>query len=155
MILPVFANLLVNDWAPLPSFVANEVQVVRGAPVGGLGPGNWVFVEWDGRPDAEADARVETTFTNLAATSIAENGEITCSSVSQSGNVDIAAQEAQALAQVGACIARLNADRTVGGIVHNAYIATATATQLQNRDGIAVVVPFTVAYFATYAASAA
>ncbi len=157
MILPTFAAALVTRWSALTPLVAASVVVRRGAPFGDTGPGNWLMIEFDGRPDSEADSRFETTWTDLAGTSIEERGEISCCSVSQTGDgpEDIAAREVQALAQVGACIADLAADRTAGGVVHAAQITSGSPTQMQNRDGIAVVVPFVVTYFATYAASAA
>lgn len=157
MILPTLAAALVTRWSALSPLVAAGVQVRRGAPVGGFGPGNWLMVEYDGRPDSEADSRFDWNFTDLAGTSVEERGEITCSSMSQSGDTaeELAAREVQALAQLGACIADLASDRTAGGVVMNAQIISGSATQLQNTQGIAVVVPFVVAYYGTYAASAA
>jgi hypothetical protein len=149
------ADGLVSVWAALPALTGDNVDVRRGAPIGGISAGRFVLVEFDGRPDSTADSRFEATWADLAATSIEERGEITCSSVAQTGDSDIAACETQAMAQLNAVRTSLAADRTVGGRVHSASITTGAVTQLQNSQGIAVVIPFTVAYFATYAASAA
>jgi hypothetical protein len=145
---------LVSVWAALPALTGDSVDVRRGGPIGGDAL-RFVLVEFDGRPDSTADARCETRPADLAGTSIEETGEITCSSVAQIGEDDIAAAETQAEAQLNALITSLAADRTVGGRVHNAFITTAAPAQFQNGQGVAVVIPFTVAYFATYAASAA
>jgi hypothetical protein len=156
MILPTLAAALVTRWSALADLVTIEAQVSRGAPVGGFsGPGNYLMVEYDGTPDSTSDSRFDIAPADMAATSLQETGEIVCSAIAQTGNADISACEAQALAMVGEVIADLAADRTVSGVVHNATVTTGAPSQLQNAAGIAVVVPFTVAYFGTYAASAA
>lgn len=156
MILPTLSAALVTRWSALADLVTAQTQVSRGAPVGGFSEaGNYLAVEYDGTPDSTADSRFETAWTDMAATSLQETGEIVCSAISQTGDADIGACEAQAFALIGEVVADLASDRTVGGVVHNATVTTGSASQLQTRDGIAVVVPFTVAYFGTYAASAA
>jgi alcohol dehydrogenase class IV len=156
VILPTLAAALATRWASVSALVALEAQVSRGAPLARiLEPGNYLFAEYDGTPDSTADSRFAASPADLAATSIQESGEIVCSAMAQRGDGDMAACEADALAMVGAVIADLAADRTVGGVVHNAEVTTGSASQLQNGQGVAVIVPFTVAYFGTYAASAA
>jgi hypothetical protein len=151
--LAAIADALVARWSVLPALA--DVDVRRGAPIGGLAAGEFVLVEFDGTPDSTADSRFETAWSDLAGTSIEERGEITCSSVAQTGDNDLAATEAQAIAQMNAVIADLAADRTVNGQVHSASVVTGNAQQLQNGQGVAVVVPFIVAYFATYPADEA
>jgi len=156
VILPTLSAALVTRWSSLSALVAVEAQVSRGAPLGGFSePGNYLAAEFDGTPDSTADSRFEPKPADLAGTTIREDGEIVCSAVAQTGDQDMGACEAQALAMVGAVMADLASDRTVGGVCHNAEITTGSPSQLQNGAGIAVVVPFTVTYFGTYAASAA
>lgn len=149
--LAVIAAQLVVRWSALPALA--DVDVRRGAPIGGLPAGAYLVVEFDGTPESTADSRFETVWSDLAGTSIEERGEIICSSVAQTGDSDLAATEAQAVAQMNACIADLATDRTVNGQCHAAMVTAGTATQLQNSQGVAVVVPFVVSYFATYAAA--
>lgn len=147
------ANAMVQRWLLLPGFVAPDadtkrVDVRRGAPVSGIGATRSLWVEFDGTPDATQNSEFVREPLDLAGTRHREVGQIQCSAIAQTGDDDVAAMEAQALALVEACDADLRSDLTVGGTVWHAMLVSGNAQQLKNERGVAVLVPFTVAYAA-------
>lgn len=154
--LPGFCAGLEARWSGLAALTALGTRVDRHPPLGAQMPaGDWLIAEFSGDPQATADARAQFTPNNMAGDSIREDGEVDCVSLAQSGGKDVAASEAQAFAQIAAVVADLATDKTVGGLVQNAFVTAGEATSYQNAGGVAVVVPFTVTYYTTYTASAA
>lgn len=149
-ILDDVADALLARWTTAAIAVDPDVVVRRGAPVGGgFGPGLFVVVEFDGRPDASEDSRFERTWIDLACTRQREDGEVTCTVIAQSGDSGdeaLADAERATLALLDACDADLRADMTVGGVAWSARITRGAAAQMKNEGGVAVLVPFTVAY---------
>jgi hypothetical protein len=142
---------LVTRWSalgPLQALDDRGVRVVRGAPIGGIGPGKWVLVEFDGSPDARENARWQRDWLDLACTRQRELGEVTCSVVAQTGAADIDVMQTAAAAMLDACVADLRSDLTVGGILWSQQVTQGSAHQLKNEAGVAVLIPFTVAYAA-------
>jgi len=153
-VVPALSAALVARWQVLPALQAITVQgaspiVGLGVPVGGLGdPGAWLRVEFDGSPDARENARWSREWLDLACTRQREVGELVCTAAAQTGDDDVPAMEVVAHQLVDACVADLKSDLTVGGIVWSQYVASGSAQQLKTTAGVAVIVPFTVAYAA-------
>lgn len=149
--LDALAAALVTRWAALPVFIDdpdNLVDVRRGAPVGGIGSRRLVAVEFDGSPEARDNGRFTRTWLDLACTRQQETGELMCSAIAQTGDDDITAMESMALDLVAACDGDLRSDLSVGGLVWSQQVVSGTAQQVKNERGVAVLVPFTVAYTA-------
>lgn len=152
--LDALAAALVQRWTVLPTLAALELQskapvVRRGAPVGGLGDATaLVLVEFDATPEARENARFEQEWLDLACTRRRELGELLCTAVAQTGDDDIAAMESHAFALLAACVDDLKSDLTVGGVVWSQHVVNGSAQQFKNERGVAVIVPFTIAYAA-------
>lgn len=145
------AAALAARWAVLPAFVSDVDDVVdvrRGAPVSGIGALRMVAVEFDGNPEARDNGRFTRDWLDMACTRQREVGELMCTALAQTGDDDVGSMETMAFALVDACRADLAGDLTVGGIVWTQSIVAGSAQQLQNERGVAVVVPFAVAYSA-------
>lgn len=139
---------LVARWQVLPGLVEFGARVERGVPVGGIGQGRWVIVEFDGSPDARDNARWQREWLDLACTRQRELGEVMCTVVAQTGGDNISAMSTDAAAMLDLCVADLRTNLTVGGIVWSQQVTSGTEQQLKNEAGVAVLVPFTVAYAA-------
>lgn len=115
------------------------------------GDGIRVIVGGDGLPDdgeltdaASAEQR-PATFENDPAD---EAGEVQCAIRGESGDDDdgaLARQRAATITVVQALDAAIRADRTLGGVVANAWIPAVTTLQTRAR-GATVIRQFTVAY---------
>jgi hypothetical protein len=141
-----------RELAPLQALALDpggKVTVARGAPIGGLaGRGLWAFAGWDGRPEAQEDARFTRTPLDMSYSRFREDGTVVCSVIAQSGGDDLAAMASAADAAVNAIVADQVADFTYGGVVRSSVLQSAASTSLKNGQGVAVLVPFTVAYLA-------
>lgn len=148
-VIPALAPALVTRWAALPALVAVNAEVRRGAPVGGIDLDRLVAVEFDGAPEARENARFVQDWIDMACTRRRETGELMCTALAQTGDDDVDVMEQSAFALFAACAADLQSDLTVGGLVWSQHVVAGSAQQLQNERGVAVLVPFTVAYAAS------
>lgn len=153
-VVAALGSALVTRWAALPALTALELQgkaprVNRGRPVGGLGDSPaWVLVEFDGRPDAETNASWTREWLDMACTRQRELGQLMCTVAAQTGDDDVDTMEAHAHLLLDACTQDLKSDLTVGGILWSQNVQAGSAQQLKNSKGVAVIVPFAVAYAA-------
>jgi len=135
---------LVAIFAALPAL--SGVDVRDGPPLDGMGDADFVLVGHDATPDSSADMTVEQEWADLACTRRYETGEVICSALSQTGDTDLQARRDRAFALLAACESAVLADLTLGGVAMSAQFSRASARQFQNKNGSAVVVPFTVTY---------
>jgi hypothetical protein len=147
-VIPALAARLVERWSALPIALEREVDVRRGLPVKGLGARQMILVEFDGDPDARENSTYVQAWIDMACTRKQEVGEIRCTALAQTGDTDIGRMSQLAGELAAACSADLITDITAGGIVWSAAATSGTAQQVKNDDGVAVIVPFTVAYAA-------
>lgn len=76
-----------------------------------------------------------------------ESGEIICSAWSWSGDTDVASRRAEALAAAGACVAAVQADRTLGGLlIDEATVGNLRYQAVQFKEGALVRASFSVTY---------
>jgi hypothetical protein len=142
------APALVERWALLPAATEWDAEVVRGLPVDGLGVKNIILVELDGDPSARDNSTFTQDPIDMTMTRYRELGEIRCTALAQTGSKDLDRMSRVASQLAAACAADLVEDMTVGGIVWSARVTQGSAQQVKNDRGVAVIVPFTVAYAA-------
>lgn len=147
-VIPALTARLVERWSDLPLVREREVDVRHGVPVGGLGAHQMILVEFDGDPDARENSTYAQDWLDMACTRKREVGEIRCTALAQTGDTDIARMSRLAGELAAACAADLVSDITAGGIVWSVTAVSGSAQQVKNDDGVAVIVPFTVAYAA-------
>jgi hypothetical protein len=147
-VIPALAGALVERWSALPLVVELKVDVRRGLPVDGIGARDMVLVEFDGDPDSRENSSYVHDWLDMACTRRREQGEIRCTAVSQTGDTDIGRMSERAGRLAAACQDDLTADITAGGIVWTCSITQGAAQQVKNDRGVAVIIPFVVAYAA-------
>jgi hypothetical protein len=102
----------------------------------------------DGDPNTEVSSSVESYYVDIAQTRRQENGEIPCAVIAQSGSTDQPYLEAHAFDLLTAALASVDSDRTLGGLVYTVEVSEGATHSLVNNSGTAVIVPFTVRYWA-------
>lgn len=130
------------------STVIPTIEIYLGEPITSDVPNDFVMLGSDGDPDSDATADFEHTWEDMAHTRMREDGEIPCALVSQTGDEDVSGTMTAAFATLQACVNALGNDPTLDGIVMDIQVSAGSSRQIQNDLGTAIVVPFTVTYWA-------
>lgn len=109
---------------------------------------SFVMIGSDGLPDSTAIADFTHVWVDMAQTRKREDGSIPCALVSQTGENDPATTLLSASATLKKCVNALDADLTLGGKVMGVQVVSGSSQILKNTRGTAVVLPFTVSYWA-------
>lgn len=137
---------LAATFTALPALA--DVEVWEGPRPESPGAVDLVVIGHDGDPESNAEVTVTQEVANLAASSRYETGEVPCAVVSQIGDADLSVCRARAFTLLAAIETAVRADLTLAGQVMSIQLTVAAARQVQNQAGSAVVVPFTLTYFA-------
>jgi hypothetical protein len=123
------------------------VQVADGPQVNSDPASDWLFVGFNGDvPDEYNEGALGQQSLMAFARTKQEDGQITCSVVSRSGDTDIPATRARAYAFVAAAEDAVRADMTLGGLVLHAFVSDHRYSPVQTQQGAKVRVVFTVTY---------
>jgi hypothetical protein len=123
------------------------VQVADGPQVNSDPSIDWLFVGFNGDvPDEYNEGAIAQQSLMAFAKTKQEDGQVTCSVVSTSGDTDIPATRARAYGLVAAAEAALRADMTLGGLVMHSFVSDHRYSPVQTTKGAKVRVVFTVTY---------
>lgn len=128
--------------------VLPTIDLYLGEPITSDVPLDFIMISSDGDPDSDSSADFEHVWHDLAHTRMREDGEIPCALVSQTGDDDVSSTLTTGFATLQACVNALGNDPTLGGLVMSIQVSTGSSRQIQNNRGTAVVIPFTVMYWA-------
>lgn len=110
---------------------------------------NLLLIGDDGDPETEVSSEYNQYYVDLAQTRRQENGSIPCAVIVQSGSTDQPSLETQLFDLLTAVLAPIESDRTLGGLVFTSEVTEGNTRTLVNSSGTAVVVSFTVTYWAS------
>lgn len=102
----------------------------------------------DGDPDSDAMSVFQQVWVDLAHTRRDETGDIPCVALAQTGSTAAEAVEARAYELLGYVESMVIADPTLGGLVATLEILGGSSKLVENERGSAVIVPFSVRYWA-------
>ena len=147
LIVPQLGNVI-QQMRTLFATVIPTVNVYLGEPITSDVPLNFVMIGSDGDPESDLTADFQHTWVDMARTRMREEGEIPCALVSQTGEVDVATTTTSAFATLQSCVNALGNDPTLSGLVMSIQVTSGSDRQIQNNRGTAIIVPFTVNYWA-------
>ena len=124
------------------------IDVYMGEPVTSDVPNDFLMVGSEGDPDSEAIAEFEHSWADLGHTRVREDGAVPCAIVSQTGDVDVDSAITSGFTTLQTCINVLDNDPTLSGNVQQIFLTVASERIIQNKQGTAIVIPFTVNYWA-------
>lgn len=128
--------------------VIPTVDVYLGEPITDDEPLDFVMLGSDGDPESDATADFTHAWADMAHTRMREDGEIPCALVSWTGDSDVASTMTAAFATLQACVNALGNDPTLTGLVMSIQVSSGSSRVIQNDLGTALVIPFTVMYWA-------
>jgi hypothetical protein len=107
-----------------------------------------VVIGDDGDPESDAMPVFTQEWANMAHTRRSETGDIPCAAIATTGSTNPDAVRLRAFAILAAVESSLLGDTTLGGTVFTCELIGGAAKQIENSAGAAIVVPFSVRYWA-------
>jgi len=137
-----------ETWKAVPAF-ADVHLIFDGIGVSGAGSSDLLMLGDDGDPDTEVSSEWSQNYVDLAQSRKQETGVIPCAIISQTGDTYQPSAEKRAFELLALAVTPLETDRTMGGLVFTCEIATGTKRTIVNSQGLAIIAPFDIAYWAS------
>jgi hypothetical protein len=106
-----------------------------------------IIVGDDGDPDTDVESSFTQEWANLSHTKRSEFGDVQCAAAVQSGSTRIETRRTRASQILGYFETALRTDPTLGGVVFTSEIVSGASRPIQNSEGSAIIIPFTVRYW--------
>lgn len=143
--LPYLINAMVTQFKSAPSL--SGVTIYDGIQIDSSDPTKWIAVGHDGTEDGEVTAaNVRNEYKALGAKSMFEDGVVNCTLSSWSGDTDLSSLRISAYDILSAVDTAIRLDPSFGGVVMYSGLETHQTTYIQDNQGAAVQINFTIFY---------
>ena len=139
-------DALVTSISALPTMTG--VIVDQANTVTGASYKEAIVIGDDGDPDSDVQSVFQQNWVDMAHTRRDEIGDIPCVAQAQTGSTDPEVVKSRAYELLGYVEAMAVADPTLGGVVATLEILGGSSKVVENSGGAAVIVPFSVRYWA-------